>query len=285
MNFIKAELIVKEARIEVLKVDNEDYISLTDLARYKNPKEPSDVIKKWLSNYDTIEFLDLWEELSNDNFNSAEFCRIKNEAPRKTFTITPSKWCTRVNAIGLIFSRGKYSIGTFAHSDIALEFASWIDNLFKLYLIREFKRLKYNEGYQEKVEWSVRRSLSKTNYKPHTDSIKESIIPKLIEKAKTFVYANEADVINVALFGMTAKEWRNKNPSLDGNIRDYADILHLVILSNLEVLNSSMIDDNISQKEKIEKLNLIAIKQLKILMENRNIEKLELIEKQINTRN
>ena len=194
---IMAIMNVNENEIRVMRINDEDYISLTDLARYKNPNDPSDVIKKWLSNYDTIEFLGLWEELSNENFNSAEFSLIKNEAPKRSFTMTPSQWCTRVNAIGMTYSKGKYSVGTFAHSDIALEFASWIDNLFKIYLIKEFKRLKYNESYQEKIEWSVRRSLSKTNYRIHTDSIKENIVPKLTEKQKQFVYANEADVINV----------------------------------------------------------------------------------------
>ena len=262
---------VNENEIRVMRIDNEDYISLTDLARYKNPDDPSDVIKKWLSNYDTVEFLGLWEELSNENFNSAEFSRIKGEAPKKSFTMTPSQWCTRVNAIGMTYSKGKYSIGTFAHSDIALEFASWIDNLFKIYLIKEFKRLKYNESYQQKIEWSVRRSLSKTNYKIHTDSIKNSIVPKLTEKQKKYVYANEADVINVALFGMTAKEWRDNNSNLEGNIQDYADILHLIVLSNLEVLNASMIDNNISQSERLEKLNTTARKELNILSNNKNI--------------
>lgn len=185
--------------------------------------------------------------------------------------MSPSQWCMRVNAKGITYSKGKYSIETFAHSDIALEFASWIDNLFKLYLIKEFKRLKYNEGYQEKIEWSVRRSLSKTNYRIHTDSIKENIVPKLTEKQKTFVYANEADVINVALFGMTAKEWRDKNPNLNGNIRDYTDILHLVVLSNLEVLNASMIDNKISQKDRLENLNQTARKELEILSSDKNI--------------
>ena len=224
-----------------------------------------------MSNYDTIEFLGLWEELSNENFNSAEFSLIKNEAPKRSFTMTPSQWCTRVNAKGMTYSKGKYSVGTFAHSDIALEFASWIDNLFKLYLIKEFKRLKNNESYQEKIEWSVRRSLSKTNYRIHTDSIKENIVPKLTEKQKQFVYANEADVINVALFGMTAGEWRKNNPNLEGNIRDYADILHLIVLSNLEVLNASMIDNNIGQRKRLEKLNTIARKELSILSKDKNV--------------
>lgn len=270
-NKITTIMNVNENEIRVMRIDNEDYISLTDLAKYKNPTDPSDVIKKWLSNYDTIEFLGLWEELSNENFNSAEFSLIKNEAPKKSFTMSPSQWCMRVNAKGITYSKGKYSVGTFAHSDIALEFASWIDNLFKLYLIKEFKRLKYNESYQEQIEWSVRRSLSKTNYRIHTDSIKENIAPKLTEKQKTFVYANEADVINVALFGMTAKEWREKNPNLEGNIRDYTDILHLVVLSNLEVLNASMIDNKISQKDRLEKLNQTARKELEILSSDKNI--------------
>ncbi len=270
-NKITTIMNVNENEIRVMRIDNEDYISLTDLARYKNPNAPSDVIKKWLSNYDTIEFLGLWEELSNEDFNSAEFSLIKNEAPKKSFTMSPSQWCVRVNAKGLTYSKGKYSDGTFAHSDIALEFASWIDNLFKLYLIKEFKRLKYNESYQEKIEWSVRRSLSKTNYRLHTDSIKENIVPKLTEKQKQFVYANEADVINVALFGMTAKEWREQNPNLSGNIRDYTDILHLIVLSNLEVLNASMIDSNIGQKQRLEKLNQMARKELEVLANDKNI--------------
>ena len=268
---ITAIMNVNENDVRVIRIGNEDYISLTDLAKYKNPGEPSDVIKKWLSNYDTIEFLGLWEELSNEKFNSAEFSRIKSEAPKKSFTMTPSRWCTEVNAIGITYSKGKYSIGTFAHSDIALEFASWIDNLFKLYLIKEFKRLKYNESYQQKIEWSVRRSLSKTNYRIHTDSIKNFIVPKLTEKQKQFIYSNEADIINVALFGKTAKEWREENPNLDGNIRDYTDILHLVVLSNLEVLNASMIDNNISQSERLEKLNTTARKELSILSNDKNI--------------
>ena len=184
----------------------------------------------------------------------------------------------------MTYSKGKYSTGTFAHSDIALEFASWIDNLFKLYLIKEFKRLKYNESYQNKIEWSVRRSLSKTNYRIHTDSIKENIVPKLTEKQKQFVYSNEADVINVALFGMTAKEWREANPNLERNIRDYTDILHLIVLSNLEVLNANMIENNIRQSDRLEKLNEAAKKELKILMNDKNINSINrLDEEQIKT--
>ena len=254
-----------------MRVGNVNYISLTDLARQANFENPSGVIRNWMSNKNSFDYYSLWEELSNENFNSAEFSLIKNEAPKKSFTMSPSQWCTRVNAKGVTSSKGKYSIGTFAHSDIALEFASWIDNLFKLYLIKEFKRLKYNESYQNEIEWSVRRRLSKTNYRIHTDSIKENIVPKLTDKQKMFVYANEADVINVALFGMTAKEWREQNPNLDGNIRDYTDIIHLIVLSNLEVLNASMIDNDISQKERLEKLNQTARKELEILVNDKNI--------------
>jgi hypothetical protein len=281
-NKITTIMNVNENEIRVMRIGNEDYISLTDLAKYKNSTNPSDVIKKWLSNYDTIEFLGLWEELSNEDFNSAEFSLIKNEAPKKSFIMSPSQWCTRVNAKGVISSKGKYSVGTFAHSDIALEFASWIDNLFKLYLIKEFKRLKYNESYQNGLEWSVRRSLSKTNYRIHTDSIKENIVPKLTDKQKMFVYANEADVINVALFGMTAKEWKEQNPNLDGNIRDYTDITHLVVLSNLEVLNASMIDNDISQKERLEKLNKVARKELEILVNDKNVIDIAKLDKESN---
>ena len=185
--------------------------------------------------------------------------------------MSPSRWINFTNSKGFISKRGKYNGGTFAHPDIALEFASWIDPAFKLYLIQEFERLKSNETYQGKIEWSVRRSVSKTNYRIHTDSIKEYIVPTLTEKQKLFVYANEADVINVALFGMTAKEWRENNPELDGNVRDYTDILHLIVLSNLEVLNASMIENNISQKERIEKLNITAKRQITILANDNNV--------------
>ena len=182
-----------------------------------------------------------------------------------------ARWISSTNSKGFISKRGKYDGGTFAHPDIALEFASWIDPAFKLYLIKEFERLKYNETYQERIEWSVRRSLSKTNYRIHTDSIKENIVPTLTDKQKLFIYANEADVINVALFGMTAKEWKENNPDKEGNIRDYTDILHLVVLSNLEVLNASMIENNISQKDRLEKLNKTARRQINILTNDSNV--------------
>ena len=262
---------VKDNLVKVMRVNGVDYISLTDLARYKNPNNPGDVIIKWMSNKSSFDFYSLWEELFNDNFKLAEFREFKNDAANNSFTMSPSRWISFTNSKGFISKRGKYDGGTFAHPDIALEFASWIDPAFKLYLIKEFERLKYNETYQERIEWSVRRSLSKTNYRIHADSIKENIVPTLTDKQKLFIYANEADVINVALFGMTAKEWRENNPDKEGNIRDYTDILHLVVLSNLEVLNASMIENNISQKDRLEKLNKTARRQINILTNDSNI--------------
>ena len=262
---------VKDNLVKVMRVNGVDYISLTDLARYKNPNNPGDVIIKWMSNKSSFDFYSLWEELFNDNFKLAEFREFKNDAANNSFTMSPSRWISFTNSKGFISKRGKYDGGTFAHPDIALEFASWIDPAFKLYLIKEFERLKHNETYQERIEWSVRRSLSKTNYRIHTDSIKENIVPKLTDKQKLFIYANEADVINVALFGMTAKEWKENNPDKEGNIRDYTDILHLVVLSNLEVLNASMIENNISQKDRLEKLNKTARRQINILTNDSNV--------------
>lgn len=263
---------VKDNLVKVMRVNGVDYISLTDLASYINPNDPSGVIRNWMSTRNSFSFYSLWEELSNPDFNSVKSHGIKiDEVPYNRFTMTPNRWKKEFNAIGIIPSSGKYSKGTFAHPDIALEFASWIDPAFKLYLIKEFERLKHNETYQERIEWSVRRSLSKTNYRIHTDSIKENIVPTLTDKQKLFIYANEADVINVALFGMTAKEWRENNPDKEGNIRDYTDILHLVVLSNLEVLNVSMIENNISQKDRLEQLNKTARRQINILANDGNI--------------
>ena len=263
---------VKDNLVKVMRVNGVDYISLTDLASYINPNDPSGVIRNWMSTRNSFSFYSLWEELNNPDFNSVKSHGIKiDEVPYNRFTMTPNRWKKEFNAIGIIPSSGKYSKGTFAHPDIALEFASWIDPAFKLYLIKEFERLKHNETYQERIEWSVRRSLSKTNYRIHTDSIKENIVPTLTDKQKLFIYANEADVINVALFGMTAKEWRENNPDKEGNIRDYTDILHLVVLSNLEVLNASMIENNISQKDRLEKLNKTARRQINILANDGNI--------------
>ena len=290
MIFMKKELIstqmnVNNRLVRVMRVDTIDYISLTDLAKYQNENDPSGVIRNWMSNKNSFDFYNLWEELHNENFNSVESHRIKiDEVGYNRFTMTPNRWKKEFNAIGIIPSSGKYSIGTFAHPDIAFEFASWLNVEFKLYLIMEFQRLKQNESYQNKVNWSVRRELAKTNYKIHTDSIKENIIPTLTEKQKLYVYANEADILNVALFGMTAKEWKDKNPSLDGNMRDYANILQLVILSNLENLNSEMIAQGIPQNVRLEKLNAIAKKQYNILQDSTGIKKIEMIDNTINTK-
>lgn len=211
--------------------------------------------------------------------------RIKiDEVGYNRFTMTPNRWRKDFNAIGIIPSSGKYSVGTFAHPDIAFEFASWLNVEFKLYLITEFERLKQNESYQNKIEWSVRRELAKTNYRIHTDSIKENIVPTLTEKQKLYVYANEADILNVALFGMTSKEWKDKNPTLDGNMKDYANILQLVILSNLENINSEMISQGIEQKVRLERLNNIAKKQYSILQDSKGIIKIEMLDDNSNTK-
>ena len=270
-NKITTKINVKDNLISVMRINDKDYISLTDLARYKNESNPGDVIIKWMSNKSSFDFYCLWEELFNENFKLAESREFKNDSAKQSFTMSPSRWISMTNAKGFVSKRGKYDGGTFAHPDIALEFASWIDPAFKLYLIQEFERLKYNEKYQGQIEWSVRRSLSKTNYRIHTNSIRENIVPALTEYQKNYIYANEADVINVALFGMTAKQWRENNPNLDGNIRDYTDILHLVVLSNLEILNASMIENNIVQKDRLEKLNCTAKKQLEVLVNDKNI--------------
>ena len=274
---IKTQMKVKNNLVSVIRIGNVDYISLTDLARYNNPIEPKDVIKNWLRAKTNIEFLALWEQMHNPNLKGVEIDTFKSEAGTHYFTMSPQRWIKETNAIGIISKSGNNG-GTYAHPDIAFEFASWISPEFNLYLITEFERLKQNESYQNKIDWSVRRELAKTNYRMHTDSIKENIIPTLTEKQKLYVYANEADILNVALFGMTAKEWKDKNPTLDGNMRDYANILQLVILSNLENLNSEMIAEGIDQKIRLEKLNTIAKKQYNILQNSNSIKKIEMLD-------
>ena len=282
---IQTQMNVNNRQVRVMRVDNVDYISLTDLVKYQNENDPSGVIRNWMSNKNSFDFYNLWEELHNENFNSVESHRIKiDEVGYNRFTMTPNRWRKDFNAIGIIPSSGKYSVGTFAHPDIAFEFASWLNVEFKLYLITEFERLKQNESYQNKIEWSVRRELAKTNYRIHTDSIKENIVPTLTEKQKLYVYANEADILNVALFGMTSKEWKDKNPTLDGNMRDYANILQLVILSNLENINSEMISQGIEQKVRLERLNNIAKKQYSILQDSKGIRKIEILDDNSNTK-
>ena len=244
------KITVKNQMISVKKVNGLDYISLTDLARYKNSKDPSFTIKNWLRRKNTIDYIGLWEVLHNANFNLVEFDQIKSEYGYNSFVMTPTQWIKRTNSTGIVAKGGRYSEGAFAHPDIALEFASWIDPAFKLYVIKEFERLKSEESQEQSIEWSVRRNLTKTNYRVHTNSIKEFIVPDLTDKQKKYIYANEADVLNMALFGMTAKEWRRNNPALNGNIRDYANILQLIVLSNLEVLNADMIENGINQEKR-----------------------------------
>ena len=256
-------LIVKKQAINITLVDNEEYIFLTDIARYKNRENPKGVIQNWIRNRNTIEFLGIWELIHNPNFKGIEFEAFKKEAGLNSFTLAPQKWIESTDAIGLVSKSGKGG-GTYAHRDIAFEFASWVSVEFKIYLIQEFERLKENE--QREIGWSAKRELSKINYIIHTDAIKNNLIPKeLTNKQVNLVYAEEADVLNMALFGMTAKEWREKNPNKKGNIRDYAGINELICLANLENTNSIFINEGMRQSERLYKLNQIAISQMKIL--------------------
>ena len=277
---IKSEINVNNNKINVMRIGNKEYISLTDLARYADEDDPRYPIQNWMRNKDVIAYLGLWEKLNNENFKGVEFDTFKNEAGSNKFKISPQKWIKETNAIGIISKSGNNG-GTYACSDIALEFASWLSPEFKLYVIQEFERLKRNEAYQYKVDWTASRMLAKSNYHIHTDSIKENIIPKLTEKQKQYVYAEEADVLNVALFGMTAKEWREKNPNLEGNIRDYTNLKHLLILCNLENTNAELINDGLPQKERLVKLNNSAIRQMKILENDKSIKELEDLNKKL----
>ena len=279
---IKTEMIVNEQKINVLIIDNKEYISLTDLARYANKEEPKIPIYAWMRNSDVIAYLGLWEQLNNKSFKGHEFETFEREAGKNSFYIKKKKWIKETNAIGIISKSGNNG-GTYARSDIAFEFASWLSPKFKLYVIQEFQRLKKNEAYQNRIDWHANRILAKANYIVHTDAIKNVIVPTLTEKQKKYVYAEEADVLNVALFGMTAKEWRDNNPELadKGNIRDYTDLLHLIILNNLENINAELIQINISQEERLIKLNNIARKQMELLKDNKSFNNLDYIENEI----
>jgi len=250
-------------------------ISLTDIARIKNPIEPKDVVKNWLRSKSTIEYIGLWETLYNSNFKGVEFDSLLKEAGSNSFTLSPTKWIDSTNSIGIVSKQGKNG-GTFAHIDIALEFASWVSSEFKLYFIKEFKRLKIEENNKEKLDWNLQRTISKINYKIHTDAIKENLIPKEISKTQaSFVYASEADILNVAIFGKTAKEWKEEAVENIGNIRDEATIEQLVVLSNLESINSLLIQQNLPQNERIIQLNKVAISQMISLVLNRNVQQLK----------
>ena len=262
---------VEGSEISIIAIDDKDYISLTDMVR--NIENGLVLIEKWLRNKNTIEFLGIWEEMYNPDFNSLEFEGIKNEAGLNRFVLSVKQWVEKTNSIGIVAKAGRYG-GTYANKDIAFEFASWVSPYFKLYLIKEFERLKEEE--QKKLGWDIKRNLAKINYRIHTDAIKNNLIPEKLPKEKiNFIYANEADILNMALFGMTAKEWRDENPNLKGNIRDYADISQLVCLSNLENLNAVFINEGMKQSDRLEKLNSIAIEQMKILSEAETVKKLK----------
>ena len=260
----------------LLYEDNErDFFSLTDIARHKDSEHMDSIIQNWMRNRNTIELLGFWETIYNPHFKPLEFEGFRKQAGLNSFVMTPKKWIESTNAIGIVSKSGRYG-GTFAHKDIALEFASWISIEFKLYVIKEFQRLKDDENNRLQLEWNLQRTISKINYKIHTDAIKENLIPNEITKLQTsIVYANEADLLNVALFGMTAKEWREKNLDKSGNIRDYATLEQLVVLSNMESINALLIQQNLSQRDRLVQLNKVAITQMKSLLENKGIKQLK----------
>lgn len=258
-----AKINVDGSEIQVYRIEDEDYISLTDMVR--KSENGSALIEKWLRNKNTIEFIGIWEEMYNSNFNYDEYEEILKEAGLNRFMMSVKQWVERTNSRGIIAKAGRYG-GTYAYKDIAFEFASWVSPQFKLYLIREFDRLKTEE--QAQIGWNAKRELSKINYRIHTDAIKEYLIPaELTKQQMSIVYANEADVLNMALFGMTAKQWRDANPDKDGNIRDYAGINELICLSNMENINALLIEEGMSQPERLNKLNQIAIHQMSVLNE------------------
>ena len=268
-----AKLKVLGKEIAVQSLQEADYICITDMARYKDADRTDYIIQNWLRNRNTIEFLGIWEQLNNPDFNPIEFEGFRKQAGLNSFSLTAKRWIETTNAIGLISRSGRYG-GTYAHKDIAFEFASWISVEFKLYLIKEFQRLKDEERKQ--LGWDIRRNLTKINYRVHTDAIKENLIPpELTPQQMNLIYASEADILNMALFGMTAKEWRDSHPGEKGNIRDYANVSQLVCLSNLENLNALFIQEKIPSAERLRKLNQIAIQQMKLLTDNARIKQLE----------
>ena len=271
---MKKTINVKGKEIVIFSQNAEEYISLTDIARYKNPNEPKDVVKNWLRSKSTIEFLGMWEEINNPDFKGVEFDSFLRQAGSNAFVLSPQKWIEKTDAAGLISRSGKGG-GTFAHKDIAFEFASWVSAEFKLYLIKEFQRLKVEENERLRLGWDVKRELVKINYKIHTDAIKENLIPpEISDRDAKMIYASEADVLNVALFGMTANEWKERNKDKEGNMRDYANVIQLVVLANLEALNSEFIKEELSQEERLIRLNKIAISQMKSLVETKRVKQI-----------
>jgi len=273
---MKSTINAKGTEIAVIsKGKEDDFISLTDIARYKNPDEPKDVVKNWLRSRSTIEFLGLWEQINNPDFKGVEFDSFMKEAGANAFTLSPQKWIESTNAIGIVSKSGRYG-GTFAHKDIAFEFASWISAEFKLYIIKDYQRLKSDETAKFSLEWNVNRAISKINYKIHTDAIKANLIPASISPAKQAItYATEADLLNVALFGKTAKEWKEKNPDAKGNMRDVANIQQLIVLSNLESMNAELIKRSVPQGERLLVLNKMAIEQMTSILGSTTVKQLE----------
>ena len=263
----KNEVIVNDINIRYKKINKENYISLTDMARYVNPEEPKIPIQTWMRNKDVVEYLGLWEQVNNPNFKGHEFTTFENKAGKNSFYLSPEKWVNETNAIGIMVKRGNNG-GTYAHRDIAFEFASWLSPKFKYYVITEFQRLKQQE--KTELEWSAQREIAKLNYHIHTDAIKEYIVPTLTEKQLNFVYANEADLLNVALFGKTAGEWKVENSNLKGNIRDYATIEQLLVIANMESFNAILIEQNVPQSERLQQLNSMAKSQLRVLENSNN---------------
>lgn len=265
------EVLSTEVKVEV--IEKNDFICLTDIAKSKNPEHPDDLIRNWLRNRNTLELLGVWEQLHNPDFNPVEFDGIKKRAGLNSFTLTPKQWITVTHAIGLNSRAGRYG-GTYAHKDIAFEFASWVSVEFKLYLIKEFQRLKEQDLQQ--LGWDVKRQLTKINYRIHSDAVKESLVPAALTKQQTnLVYASEADLLNMALFGKTARQWRAANPDKPGNMRDYANVSQLVCLANLETLNAHLIQQELVQAKRLRLLNNTAIQQMRLLTEDHRVQKLQ----------
>ncbi|GHV04025.1 hypothetical protein FACS189416_1510 [Bacteroidia bacterium] len=270
----KETITVQGTEIAVITSKEDDYISLTDMAGYKDEMEARVVVSNWMSTRFTLEFLGLWEQMYNPDFNRMEFHTIKNTDGR--LVLTPKRWAERTNAIGIFSKSGRYGGGIFAHRDIAFEFGSWLSAEFKFYLIKEFQRLKESEERAKSLEWNLQRTLSKINYRIHTDAIKEHIIPNVVTKEQvSCTYAEEADLLNVALFGKTARQWRDENPGAKGNIRDFATLEQLVVLSNMESINALLIRKELPQGERLPELNKVAITQMRSLVENKNFKRLQ----------
>jgi hypothetical protein len=266
---------VQGTEISIYQGNSLDYISLTDMARFRDAERTNYIIQNWMRTRNAIEFCGLWEQMNNPGFKSIEFDAFKNEAGLNSFALTPQKWIEATDAIGIISKSGRYG-GTFAHKDIAFEFATWLSTPFKFYLIKEFQRLKEDETDRLKLEWNLQRTLAKINYHIHTDAIKENLIPgELTKQQISFIYANEADLLNVALFGMTAKQWRERFPDIEGNIRDSATLEQLVVLSNMESINALLVQQNLPQNERLVQLNKVAIVQMKSLLEHNSSRKLK----------